>query len=252
MTSRRLLSTLSLLLVCSTVATAALGQELPRPAEPAPPAPIDDGGGHGGTYLKVGLAHWQGDIFNPRSLTQWNGSPFGADYKLTSLDVEIETYFDRPLLFVTGWSVGYRKDAIPEADSGHMLYGGLFTSVNIRAFEVRAGAGLEWGIPSLNFDTTDFDYRSDGALRYTHIYPAKNVDVPGVGTTKDGAHYPFLELSVLQRPGRLLLEAGMRVNIVRFQFDSYEVGPADQITYGFSDKRVLMPLLFVDVGLKLF
>lgn len=249
MTTRRLAMTLSILLACSTVAA---GQDFPYPAQPAPPAPIDGGGGHGGTYFKLGLAHWQGDVFSSRALTHWNGNLFGSDYDLTSLDVEVETYFDHPILFLTGWSIGYRKDAINNADSGHMLYGGAFTSVNIKAFELRAGAGLEWGIPSLNFDTTEFDYRSDGALRYTHIYPAKNVDVPGVGTTKDGVHYPFLEASVVQRPGALLLEAGMRVNIVRFQFDSYEVGLDDRIAYGFSDERVLMPMLFVNVGLKLF
>ena len=44
----------------------------------------------------------------------------------------------------------------------------------------------------------------------------------------------------------------MRVNIVGFQFDTYDVDLNDRITYAFSSKRVLMPMLFVDVGLKLF
>ena len=218
----------------------------------SPQVPPDTGAdGSGGTYLKVGLAYWQGDIFSARSLTQWNGNPFGSDYNLTSAEVEIETYFDQPL-FLSGWSIGYRKDALRRIDSGHMLHGSVFRSVNVRAFELRAGGGMEWGVPSLNFDTTEFDYRADGALRYNRTYPAKNVDVPCVGTTKDGALYPFVELSLVQRSGRLLLEGGMRVNIVGFQFDTYEVNLDDRITYDFSGKRVLMPMLFVDLGFRLF
>jgi hypothetical protein len=212
----------------------------------------DTSGGDGGTYLKVGLAHWQGDIFSERSLTQWNGDPFGVDYRLTSIRVGIENYFDRRHLLLSGWAIGYRKDSIGQMDSGHMLNGGVFGSLDVKAFAVRLGGGLEWGVPSLNFDTSEFDYRTDGALRYSHTYPVKNVDVPGVGTTRDGALYPFLEGSIVERLGPLLLEGGMRVNFVRFQFDTYEVDSNDQITYGLSSRRVLMPMLFLDVGFRVF
>jgi hypothetical protein len=34
--------------------------------------------------VKLGLAHWQGDIFSESALTQWNVDLFGADYSLTS------------------------------------------------------------------------------------------------------------------------------------------------------------------------
>ena len=216
------------------------------------PVPVDTASGDHGTYLKTGIAYWQGNIFQGNSLTRWNGRPFGADYNLTSAEVEIETYFSRSHLLLSGWSIGYRKDALERIDSGHMLSVSGFRTVNVKVFEVRAGGGMEWGIPSLNFDSTTFDRRADGAIRYNHTYPVKNVNVPGIGTKKDGAFYPFLELSLVQRPGRLLLEGGMRVNIVRFQFDTYEVEIDDQITHGFSSRRTLMPMLFVDIGFKLF
>lgn len=205
----------------------------------------------GGTYLKLGLAHWQGNIFSSRSLTQWDGNLFGSEYNLTSAAVEIETYFGNPGL-LSGWSIGYRKDALRYIDSGHMIHAGVFRAVNLAVFELRTGGGVEWGVPSLNFDRTEFDFREDGAVRYTHTYPIKNADIPLVGTTKDGAVYPFIEFSVVQRPGGLLLEGGMRLNIVGFQFDDYEVDVTDTITHGFSEKRVLMPYLFVNVGLKVF
>ena len=37
-----------------------------------------------GTYLKIGLAYWQGDIFSRSSLTRWDVDLFGAEYDLTT------------------------------------------------------------------------------------------------------------------------------------------------------------------------
>ena len=35
-----------------------------------------------GSYLKVGLAHWQGDISSEGRLTHWNVDLFGANYNV--------------------------------------------------------------------------------------------------------------------------------------------------------------------------
>lgn len=215
--------------------------------------PVDpDGGRKAGTYLKTGLAHWQGNIFSRGSLTQWDVDLFGADYNLTSVNVEIERYFGDTVLQLSGFSIGYRKDTIRRLDSGHMFSGALFRDFDFRAFALKAGGGIEWGIPSLNFDQTEFEFVPDGTVRYRHTYPYRNTDVPFVGTTTDGSMYPFVEMSVVQRPWRVLIEAGMRVGFTRFNFDDYEISPADQVTHEFSHKRVLTPLLFANIGLKLF
>ena len=237
--------------------TLLVGLPAVTAAQYAPPKhPIEVGlseeDAKGATYLKIGLAHWQGNIFSPDSLTRWNGDPFGADYRLTSVNVGLERYFGRRRLLLSGFAIGYRKDAIDQKFSGHMIHGGVFGSLDLKAFELRAGGGVEWGVPSLNFDTSTFDYGTDGAIRYNHTYPVKNASVPGVGTTRNGALYPFLEGSIVERVGPLLVEGGMRVNLVRFQIDNYEVDSKDQITYGFTSTRVLMPMLFVDVGFKVF
>lgn len=244
---------LTSLLFCGYPALLLAQEPLPPYVVNQPPRPVDrPQGGTDGAYLKVGLGHWQGNIFSDQSLTQWDGNLFGSDYNLTSAKVQVEYYFDRTRLLLSGWSVGYRKDALRHMDSGHLFHAGVFRTVGFRAAALKVGGGVEWGVPSLNFDTTQFDYRDDGAIRYNHIYPSKNTDIPLIGTTKDGATYPFAEISVVQRPGRFLLEGGMRVNIVGFRFDDYEVAPNDQITYGFSSRKVLMPYLFVNVGLRLF
>jgi hypothetical protein len=204
-----------------------------------------------GTYLKVGLAHWQGDIFREGSLTQWNVDLFGASYDLTSVNVEVERYFGGTFL-LSGFSIGYRKDAVRFSDSGHMLSAKLFGDVDLKVAALKAGGGFEWGLPSLTFEQTEFDFAGDGTVRYRHTYPGRNAYVPFVGTKTDGALYPFVELSAVQRPGSLLLEAGMRVNIIRFHFDDYEVSPADEVTHAFSQSRVLVPYLFVNLGIRLF
>lgn len=204
-----------------------------------------------GTYMKFGLAHWQGNIFNEGSLTQWTVDLFGAQYNLTSVNVEVETYFSGTFL-ISGFSLGYRKDALRYIDSGHMFSAGLFRDLDLKVAALKAGGGMEWGLPSLNFDQTEFDFGNDGTTRYRHTHPGRNAYVPFVGTKSDGALYPFVEVSAVQRPGNLLLQAGMRVNVITFHFDDYEVSPADVVTHAFSQRRVLVPFLFVNLGFRLF
>ena len=80
----------------------------------------------------------------------------------------------------------------------------------------------------------------------------RNVDVPFIGTTTDGALYPFIELSAIQRPGPFLIEAGLRINRIGFHFDDYEVSRADEVTVVFDRKRVLVPYLFLNIGIRMF
>ena len=205
-----------------------------------------------GTYLKIGLAHWQEDIFGHNSLTKWKGNLFGSDYNLTSMDIEIETYFDSTHLQLSGWSIGYRKDDLRLTDSGHILSGKIFRNFNLKVFELKPSFGIEWGMPSLNFDKTKFNYGEDGStVSYEHTYPHRNFDLPVLGIIKNGVSYPFTELSLVQRPGPFLIEGGMRLNFIKFGVDDYEI-TNDKITYNFSSRRVITPYLFVNIGIKMF
>jgi len=203
-----------------------------------------------GTYVALGMAYWQGNIFSPSSLTHWNVDLSGAAYDLMSLGIEADVYLPRAFI-VSGFSIAYRKDAVRSADAGHMLSVTLFRDFNLKVLAVKAGGGVEWGIPSLNFDQTQFDVVTDGTERYRHTYPARNANVPA-GARPNGALYPFVVVSVVERPGPLLLEVGMRVNLIRFNFDDYEVRPVDQVTRAFTDRRVMVPYLFANVGVRLF
>ena len=205
-----------------------------------------------GTYLQVGVAHGQGNLFSSNSLTQWDVALFGTNYDFVSAKLEFERYFSDTFLQLSGFSIGYRKDGVRRAEWGHMFSGSLFRDFDIKLFAVKVGAGVEWGMPSLNFDQTEFGLVDDGIVRYRHTYMHRNADVPFIGTTTDGAVYPFVEVGIVQRPGFLVFEIGMRIGIPRFNFDDFEVGPSDQLIQAFHHQRVLVPYLFADVGVRLF
>ena len=206
-----------------------------------------------GVYIKGGLAHWQENIFSDDSLIDWeNNNLFGTGYNLTSVSAEIETYFKNNHILLSGWSIGYRKDALRYSDFGHMFYARGFRNFNLKIFELKPSGGIEWGMPTLNFDKTYFNYLPNGSLNYTHIYPVKNSNVPSIGTSKDGAYYPFVELSIVKRPKIFLIEGGMRVNIIKFGISNYSVSPDDKIEYTFIDRKVIAPYLFINLGIKMF
>src|SRR3989344_4545224 len=205
-----------------------------------------------GTYFKVQLAHWQGDIFANNSLIGWKGNIFGSDYNLTSIGVEVETYFSKTHLQLSGWSIGYRKDDPRYIKSGQMFNGKVFRSFNLKVFELKPSAGIEWGVPSANFDKTKFDYSDNNSIRYRHTYPVKNSGIPSVGVKGDGSLYPFMEVGILKRPGNFfLLELGMRVNIMEFGIDDYDI-TSDKMTYDLKNKKILVPYLFASIGIKMF
>ncbi len=202
------------------------------------------------TYFKGELAHWQQNIFGNNSLTEWKGNLFGSDYDLTSVGMEIESYFAKNHLLLSGWSAGYRKDDLRYADYGHMLYVKTFRVFDLKVIEIKTSAGGEWGMPSASFDKTRFNYDTDGSISYHHTYPVKNAPVPFVGVKRGGAFYPFGEISVQKRAGPIILETGMRVNVIEFGIDNYTI-KNDHITYDFQNKKLPSPYLFASIGLRI-
>jgi hypothetical protein len=246
--------TATLALVCCVLVPATLqAQTKPTPAQ-TKPTEDSSGGRKSGTYLKLGLAHWQGDIFSESSLTsltRWSADLFGADYALTSVNLEVDTYLAWASFPISGFAIAYRKDAIPSVEAGHMFSGTGFHDFDLKVVAVKVGGGFEWGMPSLNFDRTQFAVAADGTVRYRHTYPYRNSTVP-VGSRRNGTFYPFVALSLVQRPGPLLLEFGMRVNVIRFHFDDYEVQPGGQVMRAFDERQIKVPYLFANFGLRLF
>ena len=205
-----------------------------------------------GVYLNVGLTNGKGDVFSRSSLTEWDVSLFGTDYDLVGAKVEIERYLSRTFLQMSGVSVAYRKDGVRRAEWGHLISAQVFRDLEVRGISLKLGGGFEWGMPSIKFDQTKFAFAADGAVQYRHTYMDRNADVPFVGTMSDGALYPVVEVSVVHRPWWLLFETGMRVGLVRFNFDDFAISSTNVLTQATSQRRVVVPYLFADIGLKIF
>jgi len=205
-----------------------------------------------GTYLQAGIAHGQGHLSDHSSLTRWDVALFGTDYDLVSAKLEVESHFGDTLLQLSGFSLGYRKDGLRRAEPGHMLSASVFRDLDLKLFAVKLGTGLEWGLPSLNFDQTEFRSVTDGTLRYRHTSIQRNANVPFVGTTTDGVVYPFIEVSLVQRPSVWLFETGVRIGIIRFNFDDFQISPTGQLRHESERKLLFVPYLFADIGIRLF
>ncbi len=211
-----------------------------------------ESGRKSGTYLQTGIAQGQGGLSDHTGLARWDVALFGTDYDLVSAKLEVESYFGDTLLQLSGFSLGYRKDGLLRAEPGHLLSGSVFRDLDLRLFALKLGVGLEWGMPSLNFDRTEFRSDTDGTVRYLHTYIERNTDVPFVGTATDGVVYPFIEVSIVQRPSIWVFETGMRIGITRFNFDDFEISPTGQFLHESRQKRVFVPYLFADIGIRLF
>ncbi len=190
-----------------------------------------------GTYIKLGFVHSEGSI-------EW------AEYVINGLSVEVETYFKSNRLGLSGWSIGYRKDNLEHSESGHLLNVDTFRTKSIRVADIKFGGGIEWGMPSDGFSHTRFNIQTDSDLSYDHVFLNKNSNIPGNGLKNDGALYPFAKISLVRRSKAFILEAGTRVNIMKFGIDEYNVSN-DKLTVTSRDRRMAVPTVFVSVGFGL-
>src|SRR3989344_7148186 len=186
------------------------------------------------TYIKLGIVHSSGKI-------EW------ADYVINGMSVEVETYFSDNHLGLSGWSLGYRKDNLRYAEFGHLLNVDTFRTKSIKVADLKFGGGIEWGMPSDGFSHTRFNIRTDSDLSYNHVFLNKNSNIPGNGLKNDGALYPFLKFGLVKRSKAFILEAGTRVNIMKFGIDEYNVSD-NKLTVTLRDRRMAVPSVFVSLG----
>ena len=139
---------------------------------------------------------------------------------------------------MSGFSLGYRKDDVGADDSGHMVSGMLFRDIDLKVLALKVGGGAEWGIPSMNFDQTAFDYAADGTVRYRHTYPGRNSRVPVGRRSPTARLYPFVGAERRAAgPVPCCSSSACASTVIRFHFDDYEVRPGDQVTRVFDERQ---------------
>src|SRR3989338_7745855 len=79
-------------------------------------------------YLKAGLDHVGTSIE-------------GFDIVVNGLNIELETYFNKNHLGLSGWSVGYRKDDVRQIDFGHFFNLGVFREMAVPMVGFKFGGG---------------------------------------------------------------------------------------------------------------
>lgn len=186
------------------------------------------------TYIEAGISHSQGEVL-------------GSDYLVNDLSIEIETYFNSLHWQLSGWGIGYRKDDLRYSDFGHMLYFKLFREVRFPFVSAKTSAGVEWGMPTINFDRTKFVYNNGLLESYSQVSLVRNSNVPFTGSDRDAAMYPIMEVSAVKRNKYFVVEAGARWNVMEFKKGEY-VLVGDRVESKLSKEWKAIPYLFMNIG----
>ncbi|OGN07901.1 MAG: hypothetical protein A2750_00395 [Candidatus Yanofskybacteria bacterium RIFCSPHIGHO2_01_FULL_45_42] len=188
-------------------------------------------------FVKLGLVRTESKIESFRSAV--NG-----------ISVDLETYFNKRHFWLSGWSVGYKKDDIQFSNFGHLINGSVFGTVGVGVADIKFSGGVEWGMPSANFNKTRFHYGESGLMSYEHLFLQKNSNIPELEPSEDALLYPFAEIVLLKKGKRFLVEAGIRGNIQKFGLDSYFLN-GDDLIFVSSSKTIIVPSVFIKFGVAL-
>ena len=219
---------ISILFICSAVSA----QEQENQTTTAKPS--------GETYLKL-------------NLSMLNISVSGFEIKNYSLGIDIDSYFKKRKFFISGFSVGYRREPSNIFEIGHYISGkGFATLPGFMGFVPKISAGMEWGYPSFDYDRARFHYDANGRPDHRQlVYMKRNSRVPVVAPSKDGVLYPFSEVGLAKKAGPFVFEGGVRFTFTRFRNDYYYSNDSG-ISFSRSESLKILPRVFVGVGLRLF
>jgi len=189
-------------------------------------------------FAKLGFVHTESEME-------------GFKIAINGLSVDFETYFNRNHIGLSGWFIGYRKDDLRYKDFGHLLNGGVFRTVGMpMTVDLKVSGGLEWGSVSSSYNQTRFNYDGLGLISYENLFLNKNTSAPKLGPGNNTALYPFVEVSLVKKWSRFLLETGVRGSIQKFGFDKYDLHD-DSLSFVSSDRTRIVPALFIKLGLAL-
>lgn len=188
-------------------------------------------------YIKVGLVHVESKVES-------------FNIVINGLSVDVETYFNKNHIGLSGWSAGYRKDDVRHADIGHTFNFSLFRTADIFVTDLRLGGGVEFGVISTNFDQTRFGYEDGVLIFYDHLFLKRNLNIPNTGPSNDAVIYPFAEASLVKRGSWYLLETGVRGSRHKLEFDEYRLGTG---SLEFKSRQItrIIPSVFVKFGIRL-
>ncbi|OGN01930.1 MAG: hypothetical protein A2742_01860 [Candidatus Yanofskybacteria bacterium RIFCSPHIGHO2_01_FULL_43_32] len=192
----------------------------------------------GGLYLEFRLIHDE-------------GSAGKAAFVANSAGVEMMNYFDRNRLGISGYAVAYKKYLNHDGATGHFLGGKAFREFKTGPVGLKLATGFEWGNPSGKFDKTGYSYGPEGKLlSYRHVFEKRNSGIPGVKPSHDAVWRPVADFSVVKRRKAVIIEAGIRANIMRFGVDDYDLA-GNGFAFSSRDRLTVVPSVFIGLGFKI-
>lgn len=169
-------------------------------------------------------------------------SIYGFGSSIGGLSIELENYFAKNHLGLSGWSLGYRKDDLSIVDVGHFLNFEVLREMG----SLKISTGVEFGIFDFSLDQTRFNYVDGELVSYDHIFPHRNIKLPWEAL----GFYPILEASLVKRNRYVIAEFGLRASIRRFGLSRYDLS-GGLFKTDFSDKLAVVPSFFASVGVPL-
>lgn len=176
------------------------------------------------------------------------------DHEFTLVSWELK--FERSIYKNIWLGFGFRKETSWGYDGYYLsLYPMYRIQLSKRWFS-NISLGVEYGVPSGRYDNYQTVYNENGKLlSQKWIYIVQNISLPGdfvKGNT--GTIYPFGTISWGVKFWKSLsIEAGFRVQVLRFGIKSCKFEPLTQLVYDIRDEKTwrLVPGFFIQIGIKL-
>lgn len=169
----------------------------------------------------------------------------GENYSFNHAGLDLERNWSKNKLWLSGWSLGYRREELDKKHFGHFINFGVFRKFKIVAgIYIKPSIKLEWGLPSDRLDHTVF--HEDGS--YTYVYLLRNSDLPkGIG--KGFFFWPVVDARVGKTLSIFVFEAGVRAGYPSIVKEEY-ITPETDFDFKIEKSAVLIPSLVGTIGIK--
>lgn len=181
-----------------------------------------------------------------------NSEVGGFEFTLPSIEFKLEksVYKNISLGF------GFRKEASWGYDGYYLSLYPIYKIELSKIFFLNTGLGAEWGIASHEYDNYQTVYDESGNLVFHKwVYLKQNFPFPSmIKKGNVGVMYPFATLSSGVKIWKgLSIEAGLKIQALRFGIKSCNFNPTTWSAYNVQDDKVwkVVPSCFVQIGIKL-
>lgn len=179
------------------------------------------------------------------------GSVSGLELNWFGAEAEVEKSFKKKKLFLSGFAIGLRREAVPSGRWDEGVYFTFRTFRKQRFFkkhpvELIPSVAVLYGSPGMTLNRTTQATFGE-FVPYTSVFPLRNADLPEFDIKKGGLIYPELSVAVRKEFLKILsIEPVIGVRVIRFGVVQY-----DGVNSNYREDMALLPTLGLRVGLRI-